>query len=129
MNNAVLSCVGLSKIFRQGAAEVRVLSGVDLKVSSGETAAIVGASGSGKSTLLHLLGGLDTPTSGTVELLGRNLAQVSESERGRLRNEALGFVYLLFRETLLHVQSPVRGDWTPKSSATQFRGDVASTNN
>jgi len=93
MSDTVLQCVGLSKIFRQGEVEVPVLTSVDLKVGAGETAAIVGASGSGKSTLLHLLGGLDTPTSGSVQLLGRDLAKVSESERGRLRNEALGFVY------------------------------------
>lgn len=93
MSSEVLSCVGLSKTFRQGAEEVHVLADVNLKVGAGETIAIVGASGSGKSTLLHLLGGLDAPTAGTVHLLGRDLAQVSENERGRLRNEALGFVY------------------------------------
>jgi lipoprotein-releasing system ATP-binding protein len=89
----VLSCRGLKKTYLQGKVEVPVLAGVDLDVARGERVAIVGASGSGKSTLLHLLGGLDAPTAGTVSLLGRDLASVNESERGRLRNEALGFVY------------------------------------
>ncbi|CAG0954981.1 Lipoprotein-releasing system ATP-binding protein LolD [Rhodocyclaceae bacterium] len=90
---AVLACKGLKKIFRQGDAEVPVLLGVDLEIGRGERMAVIGASGSGKSTLLHLLGGLDAPSDGTVHLLGRDLATVGEAERGRLRNESLGFVY------------------------------------
>jgi lipoprotein-releasing system ATP-binding protein len=101
MNNAVnaaqaevvLRATGLTKRFTEGRLNVTVLQGVDLQVHRGETLAIVGASGSGKSTLLHLMGGLDAPTSGQVELKGRTLSTLSAAQQGQLRNQHLGFVY------------------------------------
>jgi lipoprotein-releasing system ATP-binding protein len=89
----VLSARALTKRFTEGRLDVTVLQGVDLDVRAGETLAIVGASGSGKSTLLHLMGGLDAPTSGSVQLRGQDLAHQSAAEQGRLRNQYLGFVY------------------------------------
>ena len=89
----VLRVRGLTKRYHEGRIDLTVLHGVDLDVNAGETLAIVGASGSGKSTLLHLMGGLDAPTSGTVELHGKDMAHVDAAEQGRLRNRHLGFVY------------------------------------
>jgi len=91
--DVVLHAVGLTKRFTEDRLDVTVLQGVDLDVHVGQTLAIVGASGSGKSTLLHLLGGLDAPSSGSVSLLGQDLAHQSAAQQGRLRNQHLGFVY------------------------------------
>ena len=93
MDQPVIECRGLSKSFREGADAVEVLRGVSLSVARGERVAVIGSSGSGKSTLLHLLGGLDVPSAGEVTLLGRNFSAISDAERGRLRNESLGFIY------------------------------------
>lgn len=94
MNNkpsSIISCQGLSKTYK--GLDVAVLNDIDFNINKGEQVAIVGASGSGKSTLLHLLGGLDTPSGGAVELLGHKLNGLSETKKGEIRNQSLGFVY------------------------------------
>lgn len=89
----VLRCVGLVKHFTEVGNVVKVLNGVSLTVMPGERIAVVGASGSGKSTLLHLLGGLDTPSAGEVEVTGQPITRMDDARRGALRNRAIGFVY------------------------------------
>lgn len=88
-----MSCSNLSKKFRQGRLAVDVFENLNFELRRGERAVIVGASGAGKSTLLHLLGGLDQPTTGQVFVEGQEMSQLSDAQRGRLRNRSLGFVY------------------------------------
>ncbi len=88
-----LDCEHVAKHFEEAGQRLEVLKDVNLAVGRGETLAIVGASGSGKTTLLQILGGLDLPSGGTVRVKGRSFAELSDTARGRLRNEALGFVY------------------------------------
>jgi lipoprotein-releasing system ATP-binding protein len=91
--SVILEAHDLVKRHPLGEGEIEALSGVSLAVERGEFLAIMGSSGSGKSTLLHLLGGLDLPSSGRVEVAGQDMAGLGEAARGRLRNRALGFVY------------------------------------
>ena len=93
MSSVILSATGLAKTYGKGPTAVDVLKEIDLQVSASEKVAIVGSSGSGKSTLLHLLGGLDTPSAGTVMLAGENLHKLPISKLDQLRNHNLGFIY------------------------------------
>ncbi len=89
----VLEGAGLVKDFVQGASTLRVLDGASIAVRAGERIAIVGASGSGKTTLLQVLGGLDLPTQGSIRIAGAAMNELNDTERGQLRNRAVGFVY------------------------------------
>jgi ABC-type lipoprotein export system ATPase subunit len=93
---AVVAATGLVKTFGEGRAERRVLDGVDLTVDAGEVVAILGRSGSGKSTLLHLLGGLDRPDGGTIEVAGEPVTGASERDLSSLRRRRIGFVFQFF---------------------------------
>ena len=124
---AALACHGLRKTYVQGTVQLPVLRGIDLMVARGEVVAIVGASGSGKSTLLHLLGGLDMPTEGTIEVMGQRLTGLSEAEQGRLRNQTLGFIYqfhhlLMEFSALDNVAMPL---FIRRQSAAAARGEAA----
>lgn len=93
MSELVLEARALVKRFEEGPQVLEILHGVDMQVRRGEFVAIVGSSGSGKTTLLHLLGGLDTPTSGEVRISGEDFSRCDEVRRGWLRNRHIGFVY------------------------------------
>lgn len=89
----VLACQGIVKVYQEGDNVVPVLNQIELSIARGERVAIVGASGSGKSTLLNVLGGLDTPTEGRVQLMAQDFSAMNETQRGLMRNQHLGFVY------------------------------------
>ncbi len=93
LTDSVIACQGLGKTFDDGRLHMQVFDGIDFSLARGERVAVVGASGAGKSTFLHLLGGLDTPTAGEVWVSGQMMSSLSDAARGKLRNEALGFVY------------------------------------
>lgn len=125
--SAILEAKNINKIYDEGAVSTQVLTGLDLTVHAGERIAIVGTSGSGKSTLLHLLGGLDTPSSGEVWLHGKLLNNMNETERGAMRNKYLGFIYqfhhLLAEFTAIeNVAMPLL--MRPKVSTTEARGQA-----
>lgn len=129
MNNAVISqnvleCINVSKIYRDGTLNVEVLQHLNLYIRAGESLSIVGASGSGKSTLLHILGGLDIPTSGSVKLMGLDLATLKQTRLGQLRNQYLGFVYQFHHllaefSALENVMMPLLINKMPRAQAEQ----------
>ena len=127
----VLVCRGLRKSYDEGVHKISVLQGTDLAVYAGERIAIVGASGSGKSTLLHLLGGLDTPSEGSVSWLGQDIVALSETERGMRRNALLGFVYQFHHllpefSALENVAMPLRIRRMRQGPAGQAAGELLS---
>jgi lipoprotein-releasing system ATP-binding protein len=121
---SIIACNNLSKTFSEGSSSLTVLQDVNLTVNAGELIAIVGASGSGKTTLLQLLGGLDVPTTGKVEITGEDVAKLSEAARGALRNRTLGFVYQFHHllpefSALENVAMPLLIRRTPVEQATE----------
>jgi len=96
-NNSVLTARGIGKTVKSGASDLVILREIDLEVTRGEAVAVVGASGSGKSTLLAILAGLDTPTSGVVELDGQDIFSMNEDLRAELRGRTVGFVFQSFQ--------------------------------
>lgn len=121
----VIQCKDISKRFVDGALDTQVLSDISLTINAGDQLAIVGSSGSGKSTLLHLLGGLDTPTSGSVHIQGQDISTLSIAAASKMRNKTLGFVYQFHHllpelSALENVALPlVIGGTKPKSAMEQ----------
>ncbi len=120
----MIEAKGLRKVYRNGTRQLEVLKGVDLKAGKGEVIALLGPSGAGKSTLLHLLGGLDTPTAGKVFFGGREIFSLSDSERAKIRNEKIGFVFQFYH--LLPEFDAVENVMLPALMAGKARGKARS---
>ena len=129
MSNWVLQCQNVGKSYVDGQLNVTVLANLNLQVAAGKSVSIVGASGSGKSTLLHSLGGLDTPSEGRVTLLEQDLAGLSQTALGQLRNRHLGFVYQFHHllpefSALENVMMPLLIGKMPKAEAEATAADM-----
>src|SRR5690349_14601302 len=96
MSNAMIHAVDVTKDLRLGQITIHALRGVDMQINSGEIVGIVGPSGSGKSTLLGIIGGLDTPTSGKIEIDGGDVTRMNEDQLTEIRNEKIGFIFQFF---------------------------------
>lgn len=128
-DDVVLRASGVAKTYQEGKLRTDVLADVSFSLKRGETLAIVGASGSGKSTLLHILGGLDTPSTGEIDVAGQRMSALSDRARGQLRNRALGFIYqfhhLLPEFTALeNVCMPLLIRGTPIGEARRLAADL-----
>jgi putative ABC transport system ATP-binding protein len=126
-NNNVLSARGIGKTVKSGDSDLVILREIDLAVTSGEAVAVVGASGSGKSTLLAILAGLDTPSTGRVEIEGSDLFALDEDQRAELRGRSVGFVFQSFQllpslTALENVMLPL--ELSGREDAQQFAGDM-----
>lgn len=116
----ILETKNINKVYKVGDQEINALKGISVEINQGEYIAIVGKSGSGKSTLMHLIGLLDTPSSGEIFLNGKDVSNLSQKELARIRNAEIGFVFqsfnLLQRTTVLdNVILPLKYSKVPKS--------------
>jgi len=123
---ALFAVRGLTKVYPSGESEIRALDGVDLDLFPGELIVLLGASGSGKSTLLNILGGLDTPTGGTLTYRGLDLTSANENELTRFRRDAVGFIFQFYnlipsltaRENVALITEISRDPMTPEEALT-----------
>jgi lipoprotein-releasing system ATP-binding protein len=126
----MINVSGVSKIYESPAGPVSVLNNLDLTVASGEAVSIVGPSGSGKTTLLNILGALDSPTTGTIEIGGQNIAELDEAATANFRNRSIGFIfqlhYLLPQCSVLeNILIPrLAGGWEESAADTKARAEV-----